>query len=262
MITKDNVEHVIIENKKLLEEIGEKISLIRSTGNPLAHIKPLEYMKDYLNKNTNVILYPSRAKGYGGLVCYRNKRFYIHINTLQPKVYENFMWAHEFYHYYFEKDKIKDHSNQTFIDNSFLNENERSPNLFASEILINSYVLNEKFKRIQQEYSKETLGRQILHLIPSIEVPYKAIVIKLAQDGLISLNEAKSVIDFDYKTNLPSDFDKSYLLPSNVVKIDKLEQLIDSSKEFMNLDNVNSFLKSYKKNVEIVKGFRGVPDNL
>ncbi|MGG0511269.1 ImmA/IrrE family metallo-endopeptidase [Priestia megaterium] len=256
MITKENVRHIIKENRDLLIDIKEKISLIQTTGNPLAHIKPLEYMKDYLNKNANVILYPSRAKGYGGLVCYRNNRFYIHINTAQPKVYENFMWAHEFYHYYFEREKIKDHSDRTFIDNSFLDEKERRPNLFASEILINHMVLEEKFKGIKQEYPNEYLGKQILHLIPSLEVPYKAIVIKLAQDELITEDQAEEVIDFNYKENLPFDFDQSYLKPSGVIKIDKLDQLIENAREFMNEDNINSFLESYKKNLELVTSFR------
>ncbi|HHX7185932.1 TPA: ImmA/IrrE family metallo-endopeptidase, partial [Bacillus paranthracis] len=244
MITTNNIEQIVDGNRRILPSITSSIDMIKSKS-LTAHIKPLEYIKNYLNENTNVILYPSKAKGYGGLVYYKNGRFYIHINTLQPKVYENFMWAHEFYHYYFEKEKIKNNELKTFVDNSFLDESERKPNLFASEILINSNVLREQFNFIQQEYSHESLENQILRLIPVLEVPYKAIVIKLVQDKLITIVEAKAVVDFKYKVNLPNDFDISYLQPSNVIKIDKLDSLIYKAKGVMNEEYLNSFIEKY-----------------
>ncbi|MCE0555233.1 ImmA/IrrE family metallo-endopeptidase [Bacillus thuringiensis] len=55
--------------------------------------------------------------------------FYININTLQPKTYENFVWAHEYYHFEFEKDRIKNADDVTFVNNPVLNENERRANL-------------------------------------------------------------------------------------------------------------------------------------
>lgn len=261
MITKDNVKDVILENKRLLPEIKEKISIIQSHGNALTHLKPLEFIKHHLNKHTKVILYPSKDKEYGGLVRYKNGRFYIHINTLQPKVYENFIWAHEFYHYFFEKDQIKDREHNTFIDDSVLNEHERRPNLFASEILINEYAFKEMFAAVRGEYSKEPLEKQVMRMIPTFELPYKVIVIKLAQENLITIDQAIDIIDFDYKKNIPSDFDLSYLRPSYVIKIDHIEDLLleAEQKNVLSHENLETFKNAFYKKLEEVQVLRETP---
>ena len=258
MINKDNVAKVIDENRRLLPEIKENISNLRSLGGSLAHLKPLEFIKNFLIEKANVILYPSKEKDYGGLVRYKNGRFYVHINTMQPKVYENFIWAHEFYHFYFEKEKIKNSEYNTFIDNGVLNEQERRPNLFASEILINEYILKEKFESLQKDFPNELLQMKVLRLIPTLELPYKVIVIKLAQDGLIDSKDAVDIIDFDYKNNIPDDFDLSYLKPSFVIKIDHVENLISDieKNELLNEEDFNSFKKTFEQNLKIVSSLR------
>lgn len=227
MINKNNIEDVINHNQQILDEIKGLVNKTFDKGLQFKY-KPLESINNYLMENTEVFLFPSKSESYGGMVLYRNDTYYIHINTLQPKTYENFVWAHEYYHFEYDKDRIKDDEDVTFVNNPVLNENERKANLFASELLINSDVLNALFKIIKKNYLNDELSLNVIRLIPIFKLPYKTIVIKLAQDSLITIKEAIDIIDFDYKNNLPKDFDLSMLEPSRAIRIDGLTSLLES----------------------------------
>lgn len=245
MINKDNLEQIITYNQKYLTTIKNKIELLKSSGDPLIASKPLEFIKTYLFENAHVIEFPVKNKDYGGLVYYHNKNFYIQINSAQPKIYENFMWAHEFYHFYFDQQKIKNREENFILVDSIFDEKERLPNLFVSEFLINDFVLERKFNAYKKEYQNTDLVDIVINLIPVFELPYKAIVIKLAQNKLIHVDAAKEIIDYNYKSNLPHEIDRTLFSPSYKIKIDNYSSLIKKASENMNDEDYQSFTEKY-----------------
>jgi len=240
MIHKGNIEKVIQFNQKYITDIRSKINMLKSTGDPLIASKPLEYVKTYLNEHAYVLEYPIPNQEYGGLVFYYNKNFYIQINTGQPKIYENFMWAHEFYHFYFDKEMLrKKEGNQFVLIDSIFDEEERLPNLFAGELLMNDYILERKFNDLKKREDLR-LEEKIIHLIPVFEVPYKAIVIKLAQEQFITIDEAKAIIDYNYRNRILDDVDQTIFAASNKIKIDHLNHLMTKAEGNLNPDDYQS----------------------
>ncbi len=201
--------------------------------------KPIQSIQSYLTTNAEVILFPSESLSYGGMVISRNNSYYVHINTLQPKTYENFVWAHEFYHYEFEKERINNANEPTFINNPIDSECERMANLFAAELLINRDVLQTLFIDKIKQNPTDTLSVNIVRLMSDFELPYKTLVIKLAQDNIISIDEAEQIIDFKYREALPPDFDMSILEPSKAIRIDSFNSLLAQIREEDSMSSVD-----------------------
>ncbi|PJO44932.1 ImmA/IrrE family metallo-endopeptidase [Lysinibacillus xylanilyticus] len=257
MINKENVIEIINTNKDYLQQVQVYVDRTQEIGIAFRY-SPIEAIKNYLARHANLIMFPSDDLEYGGLVTYKNGRFFIHINTNQPKTYENFIWAHEFYHYHFEADEIKASNKRTFADGSSPNENERIANLFASELLINSVVLKAVFAEVRETYAGDKLENQVIRLIQTFKLPYKCLVIKLAQDGLITLNEAVKIIDYDYRNHLPSDFDQSLLTPSKSVQFGSVSELLVDPvvKENLRASDYQSINTMYYSHMNHLGGLR------
>ncbi|MEY8742067.1 ImmA/IrrE family metallo-endopeptidase [Bacillales bacterium AN1005] len=243
MINKQNIKEVLRHNMELLPSISSKVEITREQGLSFRY-KPIDSIKNYLIKEAQVLQFPSNNSNYGGLVSYRNGRFYIHINTGQPKTYENLMWAHEYYHFKYEAEEIRNADIRTFFEEAITNEKERSANLFAAELLVDSRLLEEQFKEITLLYSNEPLVNKVIRLIPIFEIPYKALVVKLAQNTLIEEEEAVQIIDYPYRDNLPADFDQTILKPSMAIKINNLEALLADETIIQNMSEFD--LKSFQ----------------
>ncbi|MGE7983742.1 ImmA/IrrE family metallo-endopeptidase [Solibacillus sp. NPDC093137] len=228
MINKENIREVILTNRKLLPGILSKVDEVLSKGIQFK-FKPLQSIQSYLIKNAEVILAPSKSLSYGGMVLYRNSNYYIHINTLQPKTYQNFVWGHEFYHFEFEKERIQNVDEPTFINNPALDIHERMANLFAAELLINNDSLKVLFNEVMEQNPNDRLEVNIIRLIPYFELPYKSLVIKLAQEGLISIDQAEVIIELQYRNYLPTDFDLSILEPTKAIRVDSLNILLEKT---------------------------------
>ncbi|GEK33106.1 ImmA/IrrE family metallo-endopeptidase [Kurthia sibirica] len=255
MINRTNLRDIIERNKSLILSVSKKVEEVESLGLSFK-LTPIEAIKRYLENKANLIMFPSDDLEYGGLVTYKHGRFYIHINTNQPKTYENFIWAHEFYHFYFESKEIMNSEVKTFADGSFPSEEERCANLFSAELLINKHVLQETFNDISNTFKEDTLSNRVVRLIESFKLPYKCIVIKLVQDGLISLDEAEEIIDYDYRNNLPGDFDHSLLTSSRSVSFDSVARLLndDVVKENLSSSDLEKIESNYTTRMKQLGG--------
>jgi Zn-dependent peptidase ImmA (M78 family) len=250
LINKENVESIVQENERIVDEIREKITLLKAENDPLINSDPIEYIKTVFNEEAKVIQFPINDPNFGGLVYYLNNRFYIYINTKQPKIYENFMWAHEFYHFRFDKDVIRDRNQHYMVTDTITDIRERYPNLFAAEFLINSFSLTRKYKSIQESFANEALELQILRMIPTFKLPYKALVIKMVQDKLIDIDQAKSIIDFNYKSNIPKDVDRTFFLPTENILVDNIEFKLSRAKDFFSDEDLNGTRRVVIRNLE------------
>lgn len=257
MINKNNILNVLEHNRELLPMIRSRVAETKDQGLSFRY-KPIESIKSYLMKNAQVLQFPSKNKNYGGLVSYRNGRYYIHINTGQPKTYENLMWVHEYYHFKYEAEEIKNSDVRTFFEEAILNEKERCANLFAAELLIDSRLLVEQFDMINELYADELLEKRVVRLIPIFKIPYKAIVVKLAQDGLILDEEAVEIIDDCYNKNLPVDFDQTILQPSMAIHINNLKSLLMNEvvKTNMSDTDLSSFQTVFEQHFNNLEALR------
>lgn len=248
MINKSNFRDIMKINRELLPRIRSRVEETRDQSS-LFKFAPVEHIKAILGKKAQVLQFPSNSKNYGGMVLYRNNRFYIHINTAQPKIYENLMWVHEYYHFIYESNEIKNSKYKTFFEDSLLNERERAANLFAAELLIDTNLLSESYQMLSLLYPNENNEKIAMRLIPRFEIPYKAIIIKLAQEQLISIEKAESIIDFDYKNHLPPDFDQTLIQPTMAVKLNNLAELLGTQEVISNLrkSEYESYVNRFEK---------------
>lgn len=235
-------------NSELLPRIRSRVEKTRDQS-ILFKYAPVEHIKAVLSTQAQVLQFPSKSNTYGGMVLYRNNRFYIHINTAQPKIYENLMWVHEYYHFTYEAELIKNSKFQTFFEDSLLNERERAANLFAAELIIDTNLLSESYSMMRSLHPSESEEKIVMRLIPRFEIPYKAIVIKLAQEKLISMEKAEEIIDFEYKKYLPSDFDQTLIQPTMAVQLNNLAELLSNEELTENLrkSELKSFVNRFDK---------------
>lgn len=226
MINSSNLKQVLEINNQLLDSVTNAIEVLKME-NSLFISKPLQAIKYYMNIETEIILMPVKSLDtFGGSLIHKNGRFYTFINTSTPKLYENLTWAHEFYHYRYEKNLIMENQNKTLYDDAIANKYERKAYLFATELLIDNNMLHKELLLIQKASENGDLKINIFELIfklmETFEVPYKAIILKLAQYNYIKLESAQKLISIDYKTIIPKDFDKSLLNPSMAIKFDNI----------------------------------------
>ena len=87
--------------------------------------------------------------------------------------------------------------------------------------------------------------------MPAFKLPYKALVIKLAQDKLIEMHEAEEIIDYPYQQQLPADFDSTLLLSSNSIQFDGIEELLQDAtvKENMRATDYDTIAGLYAKHL-------------
>lgn len=250
MITRSNVAEVVESNYRILSHVQSQVASVKELSMAFRNA-PIEAIKHYIAKHASLLMFPSNDLAYGGLVTYRDERFYVHINTRQPKVYENFIWAHEFYHLYFEAEDIKSSDVSTYADGSALNERERHANLFAAELLIHREALADIYLGLCEMHPHEKLTTQVIRLMSAFKLPYKALVIKLAQDKLITMVEAEEIIDYPYQAHLPTDFDSTLLLPSNSIQFDGIEELLqdDTVKQNMRATDYDAIAELYHKHM-------------
>lgn len=234
MINKQNVREVILNNHELLPKVLKQVQAVFDKGIHFKY-KPVQSIQNYLFKHVNIILFPSKSTSYCGMMLKRNSEWYMHINTLQPKIFENYIWVSQYYNYEFEKGK-SDHDKVLFINDGVLDIQERMVYLFVTELLIHKEVLKKFFQDKCKQNPDNRLEINVIRLMNDFKLPYKLVVMKLAQDGLITLEQAESIIDFDYSNNLPIDFDLSILESSKAIKIGEIDRLLEQ----VELENIMS----------------------
>lgn len=250
MINKDNILNLLENYREILPIIRNRVSETKDRSLSFRY-KPINSIKAYLSKKVHVLQFPSKSINYGSLITNRNNRYYIYINTGQPKVYENLRWVSGYYYYQYESEEIRNSDILSIFEETIENEKLYSANLFAIELLINSRLLLEQFNLINELYVDESLENRIVRLIPIFKLPFKQIVVKLALDGIILDREVVEIIDFRYKTSLPADFDQTILKSSMAIRISNLNSLLNNEVVKVNMleADLRSFQTAYEQHI-------------
>ncbi|GGN60036.1 ImmA/IrrE family metallo-endopeptidase [Oceanobacillus indicireducens] len=225
-LTFSDLSKVLEENREIGSEIRMTVNYYLQNYHPKGW-NLIDGAKKYIDQNHYLIEAPIQDLAFGGFIRTTNtERMICYINTAQPRMYQNFVVFHELYHLINRFKKIeKMHLVQAEMDNR--NE-ERKADYFASLLLLDEHALRSFFTG--PENKRETLFTKILLSMHAFKAPYKAILIRLYELSLISIEDLEEL--FDKKIDFVEAFrklglDTSILESSGVVNFRSLENLMD-----------------------------------
>lgn len=135
----------------------------------------------------------------------RESRVFVVINTLMPLAKQIIAAAHELYHLYnyFEENDPSYPQRGSILDATTMDEDttkeeDMEANAFAGAVLVPSLLLKEQMSIYRVR--KESIGlTEILLLMEVFAVPYKAMVLRLFEEGIIVEDEVHRLLEIDEK---------------------------------------------------------------
>ncbi|WP_106496152.1 ImmA/IrrE family metallo-endopeptidase [Lentibacillus sp. Marseille-P4043] len=225
-LTFDDLSKVLGENRDIRSEINMAVNHYLQNYHPKGWNR-IDGAKKFIEQNHYLIEAPIHDLTFGGFIRTTNTdKMICYINSAQPRMYQNFVVFHELYHLVNSLRKIENlHLVEVEIDNR---SEERKADYFASLILLDEYKLYSFFSG--PENRQETLFTKILLSMNTFKAPYKAIVIRLYELSLITIEDLRDL--FDKKINFVEEFRKlgkdTYILESShVINFKGLESLMD-----------------------------------
>lgn len=163
-------------------------------------------IKNYVkNKNADlqVMFLPIKDDDLCAFTCFKKNAFFIVINSCIPLSKQIFAAAHELYHIYsyFENDCNDLIRNISYISSSEIEESsdsleEKKANAFAASLLIPSELLTNQIRIYHIEKSSITVD-SVIQLADIFAVPYKAMVLRLYEEGYIDKECANKYINVE-----------------------------------------------------------------
>jgi len=227
-ITFDDLPQILEENKEIRSEIHMAVNNYIQTYHPKGWSR-IDGAKKLIEQKHYLMEAPIHDLTFGGFIRTTNTdKMICYINSAQPRMYQNFVAFHVLYHLLNSFKKIeKLHFIGVEIDNR---SEERKADYFASLLLLDEYELRSFFSGPENE--QETLFTKILLCMNVFKAPYKAILIRLYELSLITLEDLKTL--FDKKIEFIEAFRRlgkdTYILePSYVINFKSLETLMDQN---------------------------------
>lgn len=226
-ITFDQLPQLLEENKKIREDMHILMNSYLQNYHPKGWNR-IDGAKKFIEQNHYLIQAPVHDSSFGGFIRTTNTNKHIcYINTAQPRMYQNFVLFHELYHLISLQ---KDHLEQFHLVNAGVDYrmNERKADYFASLLLIDEYELRSFFTG--PENKGESLFTKILLCMFAFKAPYKAVLIRLYELGLIEFEDLRNYFDrkIDFFKEFASRGLDTYILEkSGVVNFQCLETLMD-----------------------------------
>jgi|GEM_PF-3643531 len=178
----ENIERKALEQRRM-KGLGEASPL----GGKIFDI--LEY-----NYNVLLFIYPIESNNVYGFTYKNDDMTHVFVNSKMKRCLQNFICAHELYHVidyqslYSDKLIVCDSKDisEDMSENDIERE-ERKANYFAASFLLPLEVIKERFSGLHSKYYDKTeLMLEIAKVQRTFEVPYKMIVRRLFEAGLIT----------------------------------------------------------------------------
>lgn len=242
IITASNIDLVIQKNKEIKEEVLAQ-ALKLQMNSSIMKVSSIPQLATTILQGFGLIQLPIEDKYWSGAIFIKEGKLIPVINTALPRANQYFTAWHEIYHILFDNVSF-DH----IIENDNMLE-ERKAEYFAACMLLQS--VDRYFKTLP---SMDFLSK-ILYCMSAFQAPYKAVLISLYEDAVLSNNEKmmyqiKELIDCTLE-NIPESFrklglDDSLVLPSFVINTSYLHDKISLCEQ------TNSELKYHKENEEFL----------
>lgn len=152
-----------------------------------------------------ILLYPLKTRKIAGFTRKQGEVIQIFVNTSFSLSFQVFATAHELYHLIHLKEKsidkfiiCNDQDISESIDDTGSNIEEIKANYFAAAFLMPRSVIEDRFSNFKRKkYLEEDLVLKIIELQYEYEIPYKTILKRLKELGIIGKKEFEKLKSYD-----------------------------------------------------------------
>lgn len=195
-----------VKNKKRFEQIRAKADGFNQgfNGNNIIQDDIFHIIQNYaVRKETplELLRYPIDDEELCACTFVRGGRLFVLLNSKLPLCKQIFAVGHELYHVwcYLENENSDlaqkgSMLNATTMDESSSEQEEMEANAFSGLLLVPADTLRQQI-RIYGIVISEITVKDVLMLMEIFAVPYKAIVLRLYEEGLISECQAKALFE-------------------------------------------------------------------
>ena len=201
---------------------------------------------NYAQKNReclDLLRFPTKDDDFCALTCVQKGKIFVYVNSWLPLSKQIFAAAHELYHIWCFIEN-KDRSvlrkgsflSAATMDEDVKSQEDREANAFAGLLLVPSSTLHEQMQIY--DIDREHLGMEdLLRLMAIFAVPYKAILMRLCEDGYLdqtALMRFLSVSKTTYQKSIlyTPDTQRWERRTSEILQTGSLQQLIDQNQEY------------------------------
>ena len=189
----DKIEKKALEQRKIYD-LGDE--------SPIG-LKIFSYVENIFD--SYILLYPLKTRKIAGFTRKQRDIIQIFVNTSFNLSFQVFATAHELYHLIDLKEKSIDKfiicNNQDIsesIDDSGSSIEEMKANYFAAAFLMPKVVIKNRFSNLKnRKYSEVDLVLEIMKLQYEYEIPYKTILKRLKELGIIGNEKYHKLKDYD-----------------------------------------------------------------
>lgn len=158
------------------------------------------------NKNLTLIFYPFKEKISG--ICIKKANL-IAINSTSTKGRQAFSLAHELYHYFYDENS----STISYLSDNSDDKIEEAANLFASYLLMPDCAFSRLYNKITSNGKEKIELKHILEMEQYFNVSRNALLVRLVQEGYLSVKDCEQYKTDIIKNALRYGYDISLYLP-------------------------------------------------
>jgi Zn-dependent peptidase ImmA (M78 family) len=200
----NNMGNINLENILFIKNNEKFLEVERKANTDILEITKQQKVKDEifsilkrLDDDLHLLIYPIEDDELSAFTVFKNDKSFIYINSYQNLNLQIFAAAHEFYHYkYDRKDKNEVLKNIEAQFNGDLNE--MMANSYAACFLVPKHLLLEQVEILKIDRNNVTL-QDILLLMDTFAVPFKAMVLRLFETEVILKDQAEKFLEIPTK---------------------------------------------------------------
>lgn len=266
---------LFIQRPEKFQELSGAVELfnINYNGSNIVQDDIFSILKNYSRtKGISLVLlrFPVKDEDFCALTCVRKEKIIVYVNSWLPLSNQIFAAAHELYHiccFIEEKDAsvLRKGSllNVSDMDEDVKNNEDREANAFAGMLLVPSKVLFEQMKIYGISREKQNL-EDIIQLMAIFSVPYKAILLRLYEEGYMRLEQVNEFLKLEKevlkkKISYVVEADRWQNRTPEIIQLGSLKQLMDQNQEeeLLTDSRVASDQETYVQLLQQYTGDRG-----
>ena len=184
--------------------------------------KGLSDIFDILSEAAFLIRKPLDIEELSGFTTYFEEQFIVYLNSNFTLGHERYTGAHELYHLIYNADILK--KEKILLDDQKHKAEDAKADVFASEFLMPEDYVKEVFYKIVNVDKDSVLPRHIIRMHNYFKVSYKAMLKRLIQLNLCSIDKYEELVDI-------CSLENTELLQSLTIREGYSIDLITPSKE-------------------------------
>lgn len=155
--------------------------------------KGLSDIFDILSEAAFLIRKPLDIEELSGFTTYFEGQFIVYLNSNFTLGHERYTGAHELYHLIYNADILK--KEKILLNKEKYKDEDTKANVFASEFLMPEDYVKEVFYKIVNVDKNSVLPRHIIRMHNYFKVSYKAMLKRLIQFNLCSIDKYEELLD-------------------------------------------------------------------